>query len=1024
MTRVLMQGVIALISQGSSPVSKFMRKALAEVPIIGREEPNNEENSAPVLTDKICLIPGDEPVVRVEDAPGNARRIFTGVDIRARVEDVWAVLTDYGTLNTVVPNLLENDIIQHLDGGGARLWQVGRSTWKIFGRAFHFQAGTTLEVRLHPNGICASGWKTAGEHICASTLSSLEARDEGRKTALVRDIFPRPFSIHVPGVPVRDITMQNVLGARGDFVHYQGVWRLQPLEGCAQPGQDMMRLTFAVECEPHWFLPVAPVEGKIAAALVENMVAIRDHVEEFVSRRGRQAEEAAETAEVESPSGAEGGSSSSSSSRRREGPPWPPGSFEEAFEWLSSVLDLPPQVIALTIRRTGSSRTRTFVSASTSSLAVSKLAGGRTSFFRRLEGRQSSSRRRVVVHMMARAEFSAAELGAQWSAEMLEALSRAELRLFERAEVGEIAAAAEPVAGSMFSFGELSGPLAGVAEAVVGFELETAFAASAAAGVAAVTYMATRSPTSNAFASAQDSDGEDTEESSVKWAWRHVLEQHPEAVAQGQFLGVPFGREDVERRWPRFFQTLDITEEQALKIIEMDVTPLLVESENVGEILGRLAAISSREKALQLVGMNPSLLVGGVADQERHKGYGVSTIVDVLYAGRLRQVIEEGGRDNEGKVAEIEFYSCILSSCRPIVEVIQKSLAWQDASAATRRLFKMLRNFMPNDSMRVLLGRVAETPDPWAYLLDQTRAGLSMASNLAIRPRLTTSMMPHYSKIIAKLPSIYTRLSILRPHIPRIIGILDPYLDVVEPHLDRIMERMDRIEPHLPYILLHLDVLAPHCGKLLDYFDVLMPYADDKEKVMANLGSCYARPGVASLKEIEDCVLSHWTDSDKWDDQPPSNDVEMQKKDQSYLPRLLPYVDFLIPHLEELAPHLSLVHPHLPHILPHMDILLPYILRFVKYPRASANADVLIAYLGWMLYVPVLPRVLNLPLVPRIVSKLSTWLPRWAVRRTLVRNLRRDEEEQERRTKRKRIEMPDEEEEQEREQTAKRNKLR
>lgn len=34
--------------------------------------------------------------------------------------------------------------------------------------------------------------------------------------------------------------------------------------------------------------------------------------------------------------------------------------------------------------------------------------------------------------------------------------------------------------------------------------------------------------------------------------------------------------------------------------------------------------------------------------------------------------------------------------------------------------------------------------------------------------------------------------------------ILDQYLDIVEPHLDRIMERMDRIEPHLPYILLHL----------------------------------------------------------------------------------------------------------------------------------------------------------------------------------------------------------------------------
>ena len=62
-----------------------------------------------------------------------------------------------------------------------------------------------------------------------------------------------------------------------------------------------MRLTFAVECQPHWFLPaqtfveahgisqsdgsfnvaeVAPVEGRIATALAENMEAIRDFVEE------------------------------------------------------------------------------------------------------------------------------------------------------------------------------------------------------------------------------------------------------------------------------------------------------------------------------------------------------------------------------------------------------------------------------------------------------------------------------------------------------------------------------------------------------------------------------------------------------------------------------------------------------------------------------------------------------------------------------------------------------------------------
>ena len=38
--------------------------------------------SPTVLSPEICLMPG-VPVVRVESAPGNARRIFTGIDIEA-----------------------------------------------------------------------------------------------------------------------------------------------------------------------------------------------------------------------------------------------------------------------------------------------------------------------------------------------------------------------------------------------------------------------------------------------------------------------------------------------------------------------------------------------------------------------------------------------------------------------------------------------------------------------------------------------------------------------------------------------------------------------------------------------------------------------------------------------------------------------------------------------------------------------------------------------------------------------------
>ena len=114
------------------------------------------------------------------------------------------------------------------------------------------------------------------------------------------------------------------------------------------------------------------------------------------------------------------------------------------------------------------------------------------------------------------------------------------------------------------------------------------------------------------------------------------------------------------------------------------------------------------------------------------------------------------------------------------------------------------------------------------------------------------------------------------------------------------------------------------------------------------------------------------------------------KQENSYLPKLLPYVDYLVPRLDELAPHLPLAHPppaeslrnpavgpkletqvaevavvagwmaetqqsnqlpsrpawwccrrHLPYVLPYMDDLLPYIERFACFPEAlwSGQSD-------------------------------------------------------------------------------------
>lgn len=43
------------------------------------------------------------------------------MDIAARVDDVWAVLTDYENLQNVIPSLVKNEVVYRTKQGGARL---------------------------------------------------------------------------------------------------------------------------------------------------------------------------------------------------------------------------------------------------------------------------------------------------------------------------------------------------------------------------------------------------------------------------------------------------------------------------------------------------------------------------------------------------------------------------------------------------------------------------------------------------------------------------------------------------------------------------------------------------------------------------------------------------------------------------------------------------------------------------------------------------------------------------------------
>lgn len=255
---------------------------------------HQSEMAPPFLDEAQCLIPG-EAVVRVEKAPENSRRIFAGIDIPVSVDTVWNVLTDYSNLQKVVPNLVVNQVLELYDGSpsvqplstdasqpamkqcqaltkqlkGAKLRQVGGA--KVAG--INFSARTTLEVREWPQGM--PDFAHFQDPVFEGKTRDARVSDNAR-VKLERYKFPRPFALST--LPTRDISMQSVENDNGEFRMYQGVWRMQPLPGCAPEGKDAMRLTYAVEVSPRAYLPVSIIEGRIVNDLCTNLAAIRDFV--------------------------------------------------------------------------------------------------------------------------------------------------------------------------------------------------------------------------------------------------------------------------------------------------------------------------------------------------------------------------------------------------------------------------------------------------------------------------------------------------------------------------------------------------------------------------------------------------------------------------------------------------------------------------------------------------------------------------------------------------------------------------
>lgn len=203
------------------------------------------------------------------------------------------MLTNYEELQNVIPNLVVNDVLELYDSAnapytydtaapeevqckqiaqqmkGSLLRQVGGA--KVAG--INFSAKTTVEVREWPQGM--PDFAHFNDDMWEGKSREQRAK-EYPKIKLRRYRFPRPFAIS--SLPTRDISMQSIENDDGEFRLYQGIWRMQPLPGCAPPGKQAMRLTYAVEISPRAYLPVQLVEGRIVRDLCTNLEAIRNAV--------------------------------------------------------------------------------------------------------------------------------------------------------------------------------------------------------------------------------------------------------------------------------------------------------------------------------------------------------------------------------------------------------------------------------------------------------------------------------------------------------------------------------------------------------------------------------------------------------------------------------------------------------------------------------------------------------------------------------------------------------------------------
>lgn len=155
--------------------------------------------------------------ISTEKRPAKERRIVASVSIPQPIERVWQVITDYEHLADFVPNLTTSRLLSN-DEGRIRLEQIGTECFLKF-------------------------------KFCARVVLDMTEQ------------FP-----HEVGFSMQE----------GDFRQFKGSWKLEPSED-----NRSTRLCYDLAVKPPRAMPAALIEHHIRQSLTDNMLAIRQRVQEM-----------------------------------------------------------------------------------------------------------------------------------------------------------------------------------------------------------------------------------------------------------------------------------------------------------------------------------------------------------------------------------------------------------------------------------------------------------------------------------------------------------------------------------------------------------------------------------------------------------------------------------------------------------------------------------------------------------------------------------------------------------------------